>query len=430
MKNNKNLRLFIGGRFISLIGSGIQMIALPLYILDLTGSGTLMGVFSVLSLVPALIAAPFSGIIGDRRNRRNVMIAMDLARGTLICFLGILAMTKSLNIYILFTMQVLISIMDSMFNSSSAALMPDLVTKEELIEANSAKGGFDAASMILGPSLGGVIYGIWGIKMVFYINGISFIISAIFSMLITYNKKFVEREKMTSKVFMQENTEVLKFISSKKGLMQLFTFAMISNFLVAPMFGVIMPYALKKGIGFSSQQYGYIACFFTIGILLGNIGISIYFKKLGSKKLMQWGLIIESIVMASGCALVFPKVVSVYGGATWALFLSIGISCMIMGFFNAFVNTPISTNLQNMVPEKMRSRFFSLLGMFSQGAIPLGSLLYGILLDKMEYYNLLIIINVLSILVTAVFLIRACEEAYTGKSEETSIKMITQETVN
>lgn len=418
MKKNRNLWMYIGSRFISLIGSGIQMIALPLYILDITGSGTLMGVFSILTLVPALLTAPFSGIIGDRRNRRNIMIAMDLGRGTIICFLGILAMTGNISIYILFSFQVIISIMDSLFNSSSAALMPDLIPKEELMQATSAKGGFDAASMILGPVLGGVIYGIWGIKMVFYINGISFIISSIFTMFIIYNKKVSKKEKITTKIFLSEISETLRFIALKRGLLQLFTFAMISNFLMAPMFSIIMPYVLKKEIGFSSQQYGYIMCFFTVGILLGNVGISIYFKKLGSKKLMRVGLIIESILTVLICVLVFPKIVSIYNGATLGLFLSIGICCVSMGFFNAFVNTPISTNLQKLVPDEMRSRFFSILGMFSQGAIPLGSLLFGILLDLIKYYNLLTIINILSIIVSAVFLIRACDEAYEAKNEE------------
>jgi len=414
-EKSKNFRMYIGGRFVSLIGSGMQMIALPLYILDLTGSGTLMGIFSILTLIPALITAPFSGIIGDRKNRRDIMIAMDFGRGVLILFFGILAMTGYFNIYILFILQIFISIMDSLFNSSSAALMPDLISKDELIEANSTKGGFDAAATILGPALGGLIYGVYGIKIVFYINGISFIISAVFSMLITYNIKIVEKEKMHIKIFLSENFEALKFIVSKQGLFQLFTFAMISNFLLAPMFDIIMPYVLKKEVGFSSQHYGYIIGFFTLGILLGNISISMYFKRLRLKKLMKAGLIIETIVTVAFCSLVFPNIVGIYGGATWPLFISLSICCIAMGFFNAFVNTPISTNLQNLVPNEMRSRFFSILGMFSQGAIPLGSLLFGILLDTMKYYNLLTIINILSILVSAIFLIKACDEAYEAK---------------
>lgn len=423
MKKSKNLWLFMGGRFISLIGSGIQMMALPLYILDLTGSGTLMGIFSVLTLAPALVTAPFSGIMGDRRNRRSIMIAMDIGRGVLICFLGILAMGGKLNIYILFTMQVFISIMDSLFNSSSAALMPELVSKDELMEANSAKGGFDAASMILGPALGGVIYGLWGIKLVFYINGISFIASAVFSMFIVYKKTAAQKEKINTHVFLSETSEVLKFIISKRGLLQLFTFAMISNFLLAPMFDIIMPYALKKKVGFSAQQYGYIMCFYTLGILFGNIAIPAYFKKMGSKKLMKSGLIFETIATVLVCALVCPDIVGIYGGPTWILFISVGIGCIAMGFFNAFVNTPIATNLQNLVPDEMRSRFFAILGMFSQGAIPIGSLIFGILLDCMKYYNLLTIVNIISILVTAVFLIRACDEAYEAKNSDLNASM-------
>jgi DHA3 family macrolide efflux protein-like MFS transporter len=248
MNNSKNFWMYIGGRFISLIGSGIQTIALPLYILDITGSGTLMGIFSMLTLLPALIAAPFSGIIGDRKNRRNIMVTMDFGRGALISLLGILALTGCFNIYILFILQIFISIMDSLFNSSSSALMPDLISKNELIEANSTKGGLDAAATILGPALGGVIYGIWGIKMIFFVNGISFMISAIFSMFITYKGQVIKKgnEKVNIKVFLNENFEALKFIVSKKGLLQLFSFAMISNFLLAPMFDIIMPYALRK----------------------------------------------------------------------------------------------------------------------------------------------------------------------------------------
>ncbi|MFA6941340.1 MAG: MFS transporter [Clostridiaceae bacterium] len=415
MNKNKNLWMFLGGRFISLIGSGIQMIALPLYILDLTGSGTLMGIFSVMTLVPALIAAPFSGIIGDRKNRRNIMIVMDIARGLLIISCGLLAMAGNFNIYILFFLQIFISVMDSLFNSSSSALLPDLISKDELIEANSAKGGFDAASLILGPALGGVIYGIWGIKMVFYLNGFSFIISAVFSFFISYNKEAAKKEKINIKLFLSENSEVLKFITVKKGLLQLFTFAMISNLLLAPLFDIIMPYVLKKEIGFVSQQYGYIMGFYTAGILLGNIGISIYFKNLGLKKLMKTGLIIETIVTAIISILLFPKIVNMYGGAAWSLFISISLCCCIMGFFNAFVNTPISTNLQNLVPDEMRSRFFSILGMFSQGAVPIGSLIFGILLDSMKYYNLLTIVNILSAIAAVIFLTRACDEAYEAK---------------
>jgi MFS transporter, DHA3 family, macrolide efflux protein len=294
--------------------------------------------------------------------------------------------------------------------------LPDLISSEQLIEGNSLKGGLDAAAFILGPALGGVIYGIWGIKMVFYINGLSFLISGILSILIVYKHVVVVKEKINGKVFIKENIEVLKFIRLKKGLLQLFSFAMISNFLLAPMFDILMPYALKKGIGFTSQHYGYVMGFFTAGILIGNIAISLKFKSLGLKKLMKLGLIIETIVTLLIGILLFPGPVSLFGGASLTLFMAIALCAISMGFFNAFVNTPISTNLQNLVPQEMRSRFFALLGMFSQGAIPLGSLIFGVLLDLMRYYYLMAGVIILAAIVAAIFLIYACDEAYETKA--------------
>jgi MFS family permease len=403
------------GRFVSLIGSGIQMLALPLYILDRTGSGTLMGLFSILSLVPALLSAPMAGIIGDRKNRRNVMVYVDLGRGAFICILGLIAMTGNINIILLFMAQVLISIMDSLFNSSSGALMPELIEGEKLMGATSVRGSMDGIAFIIGPCLGGLVYGLLGIKAVFLINGVSFLLCAVTSILIKYNKVIVEKAKISRQVVIKETGEALSFIGKHKGLLQLFTFAMVSNFLMAPMIDIVFPFALKKGIGFTSTFYGYIFGCFTLGVVAGNLAIGFYFKKWSSKKLMKTGLVMEAIVMLAVSGLMFPAPVALLGGPKILLFIVLAVLVFLIGFNNAFVNTPISTNLQKMVPDTMRARFFSLLGIFSQGAIPIGSITYGVLLDKTPYYYLITVISILSAFVTFYFLFRASEEAYEPK---------------
>lgn len=410
--NNKNLWMFLSGRFLSLSGSAIQTIALPLYILDLTGSGTSMGLYVVFTMVPLLLSAPFSGTIGDRYNRRNIMIMTDCVRAIIVALLGVLMGTGFFHLSFLFLLQILMSIMDSLFQASSAALFPDLISKNQWLKANSAKGALDAVSTILGPILGGMLYGLWGIKIIFFINSISFLLSAVFSILISYQKKEVVPEKMNATTFISRNSEVLKLIGTKKGLLQLFFFAMISNFMLAPLFDLVIPYVLKKEIGFTSLQYGYITASLAVGILLGNVAIMTIFRKLGTKKLMRYGFVIENIVRILACTLLLPITVTIYGGATWSLFFSILLLFMVMECFNAFVNTSISTNLQKLVPAEMRSRFFSLLGMFSQGAMPLGTLIFGILLDKINYGAILIAVNILLIFIVSIFLTKACDEAF------------------
>jgi DHA3 family macrolide efflux protein-like MFS transporter len=415
MKNKKNISMYMLGRFISYIGTGIQQIALPLFILDITHSGTMMGIFSMLCLIPNIMTLPFAGILGDRKNRRNIMIVTDFGRGAAICLLGFLAMTGKINISILFVSQIFISVMDSIFGGSSTALLPELLSEDELMKAISMRGGLDAVSMIIGPAIGGIIYGILGIKAVFYINGTSFIISGICSMFITYVSKVSDKGKITVKSFFSENGEVISFIRRSKGLKQLFLFAMISNLLMAPLFDIVMPYVLKKGIGFSSQQYGYIMSTFMIGVLIGNVILGFFANKFRTKTIMNVSFLMELTAFLGFTLVVFPQVVEALGGHSWLLFIIIAILCFSVGGFNAGVNTPLQTNFQKMVPNDMRSRFFSLAGVFFQGAVPLGAIIYGVLLDKFKYYDILLVIMLLNSLVTIIFILRAVPDVYEPK---------------
>lgn len=415
--NKRNFYLYLIGRFISLIGTGIQQVALPLFILDLTHSGILMGISSALNLVPNIITSPFAGILGDKKDRRNLMVITDFGRGIIICLLGALAFGGNLNIYILFVAQVMISIMDSIFGSSSMAIIGELLQEEELMKAMSVRGGLDAFSQIIGPSLGGIIYGLAGIKAVFFLNGASFIISGIMSMLMVYVSKNHTSEKITTKDLYKGNAKVLSFIVSKKGLLQLCIFCLFINLLIAPLVDIVLPYIVKHGIGFTSQQYGYMLSTFTIGVLVGNLVMGVLSKKVKTKFMVNFGLIGEAVMLITLSIMVFPYLVKTLGGASWILFAVLAIILLSMGAFNALINTPIQTNLQKMVPNDMRSRFFSLLGIFTGGAIPLGSIVYGILLDRFSYQYIVLTTVLLEALFTIIFIANAVKDVYYPKSE-------------
>lgn len=412
MKNNKNLLFYMLGRFISYIGTGIQQVAIPLYILDITHSGIMMGIFSAVNLVPNVITLPFAGILGDRKNRKNIMVVTDFGRGILVLALGILVAEKNLSIYMLFLLQAFISIMDGIFLASSTAILPELVCEDELMKATSLRGGSDAISMIIGPALGGIIYGLAGMKIVFGLNGLSFIMSAVCSMLIIYKNIDIEKGKITVKSFFTENGEVIGFIRKSRALMQLTIFFMVANLLVAPFADIVLPFVLKKCIGFGSQQYGYLISFFTLGILLGNIALGTYLNKFSTKTIIRRALIFEAGVFFIFAFSLYPASVRYFGGHGLKLFAILGIVTFLIGLSNSGINTPMNVNLQKMVPNEMRSRFFAILGVFCQGAIPLGAIIYGFVLDKFPYYYILLTIVLIFSLVTAIFMIKADPEAY------------------
>lgn len=412
MKNNKNFWFFTLGRIISLIGSGIQSIAIPLYILDVTGRGTIMGIFSIFSLLPLLLTAPFAGILGDRKNRKMIMVWSDYGRALIISILCLLAVSFKLNIFILFFLQIFVSILDSLFNASSSAIFPDIIHKEDLMKFNSLKGALDSTAMLLGPVLGGMLYGLLGIKAIFFINALSFILSGMFEMLITYKKEILKKEKISLKLFIAENREVISYIVKNKGLLQMFIFAMLANLISSPIPGVLYPYIFRKIIGFTSQQYGYLEGFFTCGVLMGNVIMAVKLSEVSPKTLMKTGFLFTPIFQILIAILVFPRILDIFQRNTWTLFLIIGLCLSLTGLFNSIVNTPLSTNFQKLVPDKIRSRFFALLGLFAQLAIPLGSVVYGILLDMSKPFIILFSATSIFFVVSIVFIYTAVDEVY------------------
>ncbi len=80
-KINTNLWFLLLGRTISDIGTGIQIVIMPLYIIDTGGSAATVGLFSFLSLMPTLLIYPFAGVLGDRLNRKAIMVGATMDAG-------------------------------------------------------------------------------------------------------------------------------------------------------------------------------------------------------------------------------------------------------------------------------------------------------------------------------------------------------------
>lgn len=408
----RNLFLFVSGRLISLVGSGIQMIALPLFILDRTGSGAMMGILTVLSMLPAMVFAPLAGALGDKLNRKALAIVADCCRGALILVLAALAYADRLAISTLFIFQVLVSINDSFFNAATATMLPDLIEAQDYGKAGAATGGADNLSMIVGPMLGGVIYGLWGIQMVFLVNAVSFLISAFCECLIVYRPVIRDGVRLTLKSLLAEMGETLGLVKQKPGLRELFFFSLFTSLLITPVFIVGMPFVLRKVIGLSPGQYGYLMTAFTVGALLANIVLGILLARARTGRLMKSGLTLAVVLLMGLAGVFFPRVVSWLGGPGWTLFGVIAGGFVLTGFFNAFVNTPLLTNLQWMVPAEMRARFFAVLGLLAQLAIPIGSLIYGFSLDLVPSHWLLLGVCVVNMVVTLAFMTWASPEAF------------------
>jgi len=248
-------------------------------------------------------------------------------------------------------------------------------------------------SLIVGPILGGIIYGFWGIKMVFLINGLSFVLSAISEMYIEYHPNFLTNERINIKGAVSDIKDIVNFIMKRKMYKHIFIVSAIMNIFLNAGLAVIIPFLYRETIGFSAWEYGLIEAFFTVGILIGNVLLGVFFAKGKLLQKLRTGLIFTSISYIGISIVSFPFFLSYFEGITLTYFIIIGILQLSMGLFIAFVDTPLISALQQILPKDKMSRFFSFFGIASHMAVPIGGLVYGILLDHMPSYLLLLIVS-------------------------------------
>lgn len=418
---NKNFSLYILGRLVSLIGNGVLMLAMPLYVLDLTGQGKMMGLFGMLSLLPALVTMPIAGVLGDRLNRKHIMVAMDFANGLLLFAIFVITKMEISNLGFLMAFTVLLSIFSAIFNASTSAMLPDLVEENLLGKATSMRALVNSISFIIGPLLGGILYGFWGIEMIFLVDGISFLVSSFSEGFISYQPKR-EVSKIPKTNMLADIKGGFAFIGKHKNLKMLMGFALLTNLMMNPIFSVVYPYIMRKELGFSAQAYSFFETAFVVGMLLGNVVFVSLLSQKDTKVLMKTGLLAETCLLVVVAVIFLPGVVGGFGGPTYLFLAALIALVMFFGFSNVYVNVPFETNMQKMVPEELRSRVFAALGIISQGGVPLSTFVMGLALDVFKGYQINLIISVVCILVCVWFLMKAPDSLYRAELEEVSEK--------
>ncbi len=402
----RNFVLFLSGRFVSLMGSEIQRIAIPLFILQLTGSGTMMGLFLMFSTIPSLVFLPFAGVIGDRVNKKNAMIICDFLNGSIILIMAYLTHIQVITFEILLILQIPMAVISSFFGVATSSFLPQIIERKNILRANSIKSALDNVASIAGPSIAGLLFGFAGIETVFILNAFSYIISAISEIFISYKHTKPEPFKGNIiKMFLMQTREGLVYIKNDRQLVLLLLFGgVILNFLIAPFIGVIVPYVSRQVLNFSSTQFGLLESIASIGVLSSSVLIAFLSKNIKNKTLFSVGMVAQSVALISYSIVVFPTVRNSSLLSPLVIFILISACIFLYRFFNSIVSIPLMSHLQTTVKESMLSRFFALLALFKNITVPVGMALFGFLLDKVQPHILLSVLSVSGLLISLVFI--------------------------
>ena len=350
------------GQLVSAIGDAMYEIALGFWILITTGSTGLMGALMAASMIPRILLSPLAGAWVDRINRKWLLVLMDGVRGVAVVLVGIAAIAGFLKVWMAFTAGMIIGAGGAFFNPSIGSILPDLVKKEQLVKANSFFSMIRAGSGILGNSTGGILLAAIGAPILFLLNGISFLFSAVTELFIQV-PKIRHDEKDWS--FWADIRQGFQFSWKNSGLRFFIGAAAAVNFIAMIGFVLILP-LFQSSAALGPAKYGLLLASLTVGMLLGTIltaGIKISQKTMGF--MLTAGLLGCSIMWG-----IFPLFNS---------FAPMAACILVGGLLNGTVNILLQSIIQMSTPRNMRGKIMGLLEALTGGLTPLGMAVGGLL---------------------------------------------------
>jgi len=178
LRKNEIFRNLWFGQVVSELGDWLNSIAIYALILKLSNSGMAMAGAMMAKLLPIVLISPFAGIVVDRIDRKVVMISSDLLR--CIVVLGFLFVEDQGALWFIYTLVIIEISLSGFFEPARSAIIPSLVTKEDLVTANALSGATWSVMLAFGAALGGVIVSLFGIRVAFIVDACTFLISAWF----------------------------------------------------------------------------------------------------------------------------------------------------------------------------------------------------------------------------------------------------------
>jgi MFS family permease len=180
---SKDFLLVAIGQIISLFGNQILRYALPLYLLNQTGSSVLFGTILACSFIPMILLFPIGGIIADRVNKRNIMVILDFGTAILIFLFCLLVGKIDVVPLMTITMIILYGIQGA-YQPAVKASVPVLVDTENIMQANSVVDLISSLAGMVGPVVGGILFSIVGLAPILYVSIGCFFVSAVMEMFI------------------------------------------------------------------------------------------------------------------------------------------------------------------------------------------------------------------------------------------------------
>lgn len=377
----KNFTLLIVGKFISLLGSNILQFALSLYVLSITGSATIFASMLSILILPRLLLSPIAGVFGDWFDRKRIIILLDLANTIIIFIYSVIFITNgSISIPLLYLFVILLEITELFFHSSMSAILPSIVTSDELMNANSTNSLILSIGQLLAPILASIIYAAFGMDVILIVSSIGFLISAIIKIFLTIPKTHKLPEKINIKTFRDDLMGGINIIKENKVISSTIAIGTIINFCISPLFSIGLIFIIKEVLKSTDFQFGLFQSILALSMIVAPMLCSGVIKKITLGKLCFTSFLAVGCVVIIMSVIPSPFLLNLFN-TTMIPYVLLIILSFIIGILVTIVNISMGTLFDQIVPLEYMGRTSTVFNLAVTVFIPIGQMIFGSLYD-------------------------------------------------
>jgi MFS family permease len=363
LRKNRDFLLLWSGMAVSVLGSRISTIAYPLLVLAVTGSPAAAGLIGFLATLPYLIFQLPAGALVDRWDRKRLMIACDVLRAVALASIAVALWADALRLAQLMFVAFFEGTCFVFYNLAQSAAVRHVVARPQLAAALGHNEARERAAQMLGTPLGGVLFGL-GRAVPFLVDALSYLVSIATLLLIRKEFQAPQEGRRRTRI-VAEVKEGVRWLWNQPFLRATALLVAASNFLFAALVLILIVLAREGG----ASPAG-------IGVMLAGAGVG----GVAGSLLAPWAeqrLSMKGIVIGANWI--------------WALFLPLmllsreplwlGATFALMALVGPVWNVAIGVYQLTITPDRLLARVTSAETLLAYGALPLGSLAAGLLLE-------------------------------------------------
>lgn len=354
----RNYRLYFSGQLISVPGTWLQTVAQAWLVLQLTPSGSALGITVALQALPVLFLGPWAGAVADATDKRKMLLGTQALQAVLALTLGLLAITHVVELWMVWVLALGLGLARALDVPTRQAFVSELVSDDELPRAISINSTVAAAARMVGPAAGGTIIALLGVGTCFLLNGVSFL--APLAGLLAMDTTKLYRPDRPPKRQPHAVQEGLRYVRQREDLLvPLLMMALVGT--LAYEFQVTIPLVAHQTFHLGATGFGLLYAAMGFGSVVAGLTVA------GRVAPTLRTIAIAALVFGAGLALAAASPTPV----------TAGICLMLAGAASVVYSSTTNATLQTRAAPAMRGRVVALYIVAFMGSTPIGGPLVG-----------------------------------------------------